>query len=717
MKIIMMTDSMGIGGAESHICVLCKELAKMGYEIVLISSGGIYEKKLLPIGVRHIKLPICSKNPLTVVFERHILSKVIKEEAPDVLHSHSRMSAFIAAPVCKKYGIPLVVTAHAMFSMTPMKAMLSRWGDRTICVSEDIKKLLADTGKCDKNKTAVIENGVELSESLPTKRSVGSKIVFMSRMDRDSSLGAFMLCRAAPYLFERSSEIDITLVGGGECFETVKKEAERANEICKRKIVHTVGDSADPREYLRDADLFVGVSRAALEAMSCGIPTILLGNEGYLGLFGKEKYEKASKSNFCCRREGQASVKKLEEEIVGFFSLGVDERKQYSEYCRDLISKKYSAERMAKRTIDIYSAALDDKKRKKVLICGYYGYGNFGDDAILKSTVSKLSKADRKYEICAMTKKPQKDSVSYGVRCIDRFSLHKVVNEMKRSDVFLLGGGSLMQDKTSFRSLLYYVLISFLSGHFCKKNIMLSNGTGPFLSTVGEKLFLSSLKNFDIISVRDTVSKEYVTDLSKAREVVFFPDPVFTLYPRTENIIVQKYEKNKYFVVSCGPTEELCDYIPLLSEVIDKICRETGLEPVFAIFNDKKDSLATEIIIKHIKNNKCNVIEVNDIDKCINLFANAVLVLGMRYHSLVFSALCGTVPFAFGDDPKMYGFCRDLSLHSPFSAHSGVNDVMLEIYRLLEEREVLEKNISERSRELCNMAEHVFSEISDDRDI
>ena len=170
MKILMLIDSLDVGGAETHVEILAEELALMGHKIIIASGGGKLHQKLSRSKVKCIHLPLPQKKHLlhgNIGFIFHFLplhytiSNIILRIKPDVVHAHTRRTALLAHYVCKKYKIPLVVTAHALFSMKFPKNHLSKWGDGTIAVSEDIKNHLAKNGYSH-SKIEVIANGVKL---------------------------------------------------------------------------------------------------------------------------------------------------------------------------------------------------------------------------------------------------------------------------------------------------------------------------------------------------------------------------------------------------------------------------------------------------------------------------------------------------------------------------------------------------------------------------
>ena len=111
----------------------------------------------------------------------------------------------------------------------------------------------------------------------------------------------------------------------------------------------------------------MGVSRAALEAMACGLPVILLGNEGYLGLLDEERLAAARECNFTARGSkiafgdlGDA----LFCDICRYFELNDEEKLRLSALSRREVEMNYSAEKMARMTLGLYEKVLTDMQIK-----------------------------------------------------------------------------------------------------------------------------------------------------------------------------------------------------------------------------------------------------------------------------------------------------------------------------------------------------------------
>lgn len=120
---------------------------------------------------------------------------------------------------------------------------------------------------------------------------------------------------------------------------------------------------------------------------------------------------------------------------------------------------------------------------KNIVISGYYGQLNTGDEAILRVLVDKLKEYERKsnssLNIVVLSSRPELTAKLYNVEAVNRKKIPSVIKAIKRCDIFISGGGSLFQNETSNRSLYYYLFQIFLAKLFGKKVFIFSQGIGP----------------------------------------------------------------------------------------------------------------------------------------------------------------------------------------------------------------------------------------------
>ena len=126
MKILMLTDRLDCGGAETHIASLSQALSDRGHSVWVASSGGRIAQGLSQMGIKHERIAFDSHNPIRLIRAKKRLEKLVRKEKFDVLHAHSRMAAYIASGVAKRQGKALVATVHARFSTWGIKKRLSK---------------------------------------------------------------------------------------------------------------------------------------------------------------------------------------------------------------------------------------------------------------------------------------------------------------------------------------------------------------------------------------------------------------------------------------------------------------------------------------------------------------------------------------------------------------------------------------------------------------
>lgn len=372
MNIMMSLMQLDIGGAETHVVELAKELKRRGHNIIITSNGGAYVEELNRCGIKHYEVPLQNKKPQNVLKAFSLLRKIITEEKIDLVHSHARIPSFILGKLHKKMKFPFVTTAHWIFTTKYGLKYITDWGQKTLAVSEDIKKYLMDNYKIPESDITVTVNGIDADKfSADTDKLACCKefgianednvIAYVSRMDEDRSLAAHQLIEAVRRLNPIIENLVCIIVGDGNDFENVKKEADSVNKEIDREAIKLTGARTDIEKLIAPAKLFVGVSRAALEAMAAEKPTVIAGNEGYIGLFDEGKLQTGLATNFCCRGCEMSSADKLTQDIGNFFGLWEDEQKRLGKYARETVMKYYSVKRMADDAEKVYKQVLGGK--------------------------------------------------------------------------------------------------------------------------------------------------------------------------------------------------------------------------------------------------------------------------------------------------------------------------------------------------------------------
>ncbi len=127
----------------------------------------------------------------------------------------------------------------------------------------------------------------------------------------------------------------------------------------------------------------------------------------------------------------------------------------------------------------------------RLVLSGYYGFYNVGDEAILQSIIQALHEEDPTLELVVLSNDPDYTRKMYGVEAVNRWDIRAIYKEIKRSNGLISGGGSLLQDKTSIKSILYYTGIMRIARFLKKPYYIYAQGIGPI--TKKTKSFISEM--------------------------------------------------------------------------------------------------------------------------------------------------------------------------------------------------------------------------------
>jgi polysaccharide pyruvyl transferase CsaB len=173
------------------------------------------------------------------------------------------------------------------------------------------------------------------------------------------------------------------------------------------------------------------------------------------------------------------------------------------------------------------------KKRRRspdqhpnVMISGYYGFDNLGDELILQVLIDALK--ERKAHITVLSQNPEKTRQQYGVDAISRTSILDIVEALAQTHLFISGGGGLFQDATGPMSALYYGGLIHLAAFLQVPVCFWAQGVGPLRQWLPRKVTASALEKCEAIVVRDESSADVIESLIGRRPMVT-ADPVWLL--------------------------------------------------------------------------------------------------------------------------------------------------------------------------------------------
>ncbi len=743
MRVLMATMQLDIGGAETHIVELSKALARRGVEVFVVSNGGAYVSELESAGIKHFEAPLHSKSVGDMRKAYSKLERIILDNNIDVVHAHARIPGFLCGRLQKKYKFRFVTTAHWVFDTRFPLNLLTNWGDRSLAVSDDIKKYLVDNYNCEPDNIRVTINGVDMEKfsenvdfsDVAKEFDFGkdrTRIVYVSRMDVDRSFAAHKLIEAVPELCKRIDNLEVVVVGGGNDFDTINQEASAMNTKMGRRVVITTNGRTDINKFVASGDIFVGVSRAALEAMACRKPAIIAGNEGYIGIFDEDKLQVSIDTNFCCRGCEMTTTEKLRDDILTILDPEKEEyRKHLGDFSIETVKKYYSVETMADDAMKMYVSIVKDSKINDVeksefedidkfiyhgnskrdidvMLSGYYGFHNSGDDAILTAIVKGLREKCPNLNITVLSKNPEETSKLYGVDSIDRFSICKISGALRRTKLLVSGGGSLLQDVTSSKSLYYYLAIMRMAKICGAKVMIYANGIGPICKNANKRKLKKAVNKTDLITLREKSSKEELEGLvAKDIPVFVTADPVFSLESANEKAIASELnkvgisEEKEFFAVAVREWKNSDKNLESkVAEFAEYVRDKYGVMPLIVSMQDGFDRNISERIAGMIKG-QCAILEKGiSPEVMLGIMGKSKFVLGMRLHTLIYAAKNAVPAIALDYDPKVTAVMESIEQKFLIDAQNVDVEKMCDYAdRIFENREEICSGLEEKSRQ------------------
>ena len=303
----------------------------------------------------------------------------------------------------------------------------------------------------------------------------------------------------------------------------------------------------------------------------------------------------------------------------------------------------------------------------RIVVSGYYGSKNAGDEAMLAAMLEVLGDLDPKLHITVISANPADTAKRHGVEAVSWLDLPGIWRVMRQSDLLISGGGSLLQNVTSRRSLYYYMGIIFLAFMAGLKVMLYAQGIGPILGRVAERAMCWLGNRVDLITVRDEGSLKELERLGICRPVIqCTADPVLAIHPvdrAAGRAIFKAYQADgaKPVVgISVREWQGWTHYKEVLAEVSDRVVRELGARVVFLPMQFPDDVRAARDIAARTKE-PCTVLKDEyTTSEFLSLVGNMDLMLGIRLHALIFAGVMGVPMLGISYDPKIDRFLQSI---------------------------------------------------------
>ncbi|CAM3342670.1 MULTISPECIES: polysaccharide pyruvyl transferase CsaB [Saccharibacillus] len=312
---------------------------------------------------------------------------------------------------------------------------------------------------------------------------------------------------------------------------------------------------------------------------------------------------------------------------------------------------------------------------RKIVISGYYGFRNSGDEAVLKSILTALEQEGKRigiaFEPIVLSGDPSWTSGIYGVKAVHRMNMKEVRQAIKESDGLISGGGSLLQDATSAKTIPYYVGVIRLAQWIGKPVFIYAQGVGPVSRKFFYPLIHGAFKRSAYVSVRDQESAQLLHAMRMdGSRIEVVPDPVMGLplpAGATSKFPAEKPGDLPKIGISVRFWNPDRTELAGIADGLRKLAESRSVHFCFLPFHLPDDEAASNYVIERMGDvkslgSKITTRQTEDPQAMLLEVGRCSALVGMRLHSLIYAA-SQRIPLAgISYDPKIDNFLGRLKV-------------------------------------------------------
>lgn len=301
--------------------------------------------------------------------------------------------------------------------------------------------------------------------------------------------------------------------------------------------------------------------------------------------------------------------------------------------------------------------------RELVLVSGYYGFGNLGDEAILEQIIAELSRLVQRENIVILSQNPDSTEKTYSVKAVNRWNLRELAGLFGKAKLFVSGGGGLYQDVSSVRSVVYYSGLAFLARAAGCPTIIYAQGVGPLSSTIAKTLTRAAISQAQSIAVRDKASFEMLSKWGLSPHLT--ADPVWCLsateLPETvaaELALTRERNVDSLLIgLSLRKTHDITvrEVEKMVPSIIEATSANATLVPL-SLFPEQDDEFL-ECAAKLWEGSGRKVLSTDTKElrpsQWLKLIGRLDLMVAMRFHALLMALRSGVACVGLAYDPKV----------------------------------------------------------------
>ena len=682
MKVIHLISGGDSGGAKTHVLSLLQHLNRtITAQLVCFRDGPFAQE------ARSLGIPVEIMGGNNIPRLRRRLTEYIRSGGYELIHCHGSRANMVGALLRKTTGLPVVSTVHSDYRLDYMGRPFARlsfgainaWAlrklDYRIGVSDAMVDLLISRGFAP-DRFYSIYNGIDFTpappqgDRLPYLRSLGADVDENSVVvgiaarlnpvkDMSTLIRGFALAR------RDCPRLRLVIAGDGEEREKLGNLAKELGVEKEVTFAGWISGGMDRFYSALDINALTSLSETFPYALTEGarfhLATVATAVGGIPYLIDQDV-------NGYLFAPGDA-------EDLGrrLAALGMDDalRRDMGEKLYAKASRDFSIQKTVDTQLRIYQEILRRSRRERkardgVVICGAYGRGNAGDDAILDAILQEIRSLDPDMPVTVLSKDPAATRLTYRVRSIHRSHILSWRKAMRKSVLYLNGGGSLIQDVTSRRSLWYY-LYNIRSAHALGCRVqMYGCGIGPVTREKHRRMAARTLNScVDIITLREPDSQAELRAMGvTSPQILLTADPALTLRAATEDETdsvllcagIPPHGKYLCFALRRWPGFE--EAAPALRAAAAYAYETYGLTPVFLSVEKHLDPGAGRIAADGLSVPHYFLDDAGKAGTIIGALSRMEAVVSMRLHALIFAAGQGIPLVGIVYDPKVSSFLR-----------------------------------------------------------
>lgn len=317
---------------------------------------------------------------------------------------------------------------------------------------------------------------------------------------------------------------------------------------------------------------------------------------------------------------------------------------------------------------------------KKIIISGYHGFNNAGDEVILVSILKMLrrqaERAGMPLDLTVLSASPARTRRDYGVNAVGRTNLFSIVRTIWGGDLLISGGGSLLQDKTGYGlSVLYYLGLVLLARFLGVPTVLYAHGVGPIQRPFNRRIAGWIINRVDLVTLRDDESRQELDSLGVNRPPVRVTvDPAFYLNPNRQDG-GEKVQRLLGELQGQGPLVGFCvrewlgqrQFLEEIAKTADQLVDQLDARILFIPMFPRKDLPVSRLTASLMNRRDRARVMAEELapEELLSVFSHLDLQVGVRLHSLIFAAMAGVPMVGIYYDPKISAFLGQLGL--PFA--------------------------------------------------